>query len=79
MSKTISHSVQAPIGFGAPPPGQMEEGQFPSQQQMMPFRPGFDPLIMYGSIKVVDGLFITDEIAAHVRLLTVGPRVYHGE
>jgi len=31
-------------------------------------RPPFDPLIMYGSIKVVDGLFITDEIAAHVSL-----------
>jgi len=31
-------------------------------------RPPFDSLVMYGSIKVVDGLFITDEIAAHVRI-----------
>lgn len=31
---------------------------------------------MYGSIKVVDGLFITDEIAAHVSILTSGSRVH---
>lgn len=38
------------------------------QQQMQFQRPPFDPLVMFGSIKIVDGLFITDEIAALVSI-----------
>ena len=48
------------------------------QMQMMQWPP-FDPLVMYGSIKVVDGLFITDEIAAHVSYINLGSWIYFGE
>lgn len=48
----------------------LEEQMYLERHQMqMMQRPPFDPLVMYGSIKVVDGLFITDEIAAHVRMI----------
>ena len=65
------------------PPDMMMMGQSPPQEQLLQHpsiyfghRAPFDPLILYGSIKVVDGLFITDEIAAHVSPMTAGPRIH---
>ena len=68
------------------PPDMMMMGHSPPQEQLMQHpsiyfghRAPFDPLILYGSIKVVDGLFITDEIAAHVSLFTLGSRIHQRE
>lgn len=58
--------VEEEMEMGFPPEAFQPPEMMMAHGGVPVLRPMFDPLVLYGSIKVVDGLFITDEIAAHV-------------